>query len=164
VTHDQEEAMTLGTRIGVMRDGGLEQVDKPGVVYGRPANTFVAQFIGTPPMNLFPAGAVSSLDRLSAAGSGTAPTFGIRPHDIRLTSHDDPEADAKGRVETLELLGSTTIVSVSIGERHGNLLRVVVPADSRVAVDDLVAMHFRRDHLQAFDGATGRRLGPLSSE
>ena len=43
VTHDQEEAMTLGTRIGVMRDGGLEQVDKPGVVYGRPANTFVAE-------------------------------------------------------------------------------------------------------------------------
>jgi multiple sugar transport system ATP-binding protein len=162
VTHDQEEAMTLGTRIGVMRDGSLEQVDRPAVVYRRPANTFVAQFIGSPPMNLLAPGSLSSLDRLSVAGSGPAPTFGIRPDDIRLTSHDDPEADAKGNVEAIELLGSTMIVSVSLAERHAGSLRVVVPADFRVAIDDLVAMRFRRDRLHAFDSSTGLRLEPPS--
>jgi len=108
VTHDQEEAMTLGTRIGVMRDGSLEQVDSPGVVYGRPANTFVAQFIGSPPMNLFAPGAIPSLDWLCADGTGTAPTIGVRPHDILLAPHDDPEADARGKVDIMVSRRNTT--------------------------------------------------------
>src|SRR5215510_12103589 len=66
VTHDQEEAMTLGTRIGVMRDGSLEQLDRPSVVYGRPVNAFVAQFVGSPAMNLIARGVSPQLDRLSA--------------------------------------------------------------------------------------------------
>src|SRR5262245_49966368 len=90
VTHDQEEAMTLGTRIGVMRDGRLEQVDRPGVVYGRPVNTFVAQFVGSPAMNLIAPGDLPSVGRLSPLPLGAGTTFGIRPHDIVLTSADDP--------------------------------------------------------------------------
>jgi multiple sugar transport system ATP-binding protein len=157
VTHDQEEAMTLGTRIGVMRDGTLEQVDRPGVVYGRPVNTFVAQFVGSPAMNLIAPGDVASMGRWSALRPGPAPTFGIRPHDIMLTSRDDPDADATGKVETVEPLGSTTIVHVALNDRRVSL-RVVVPADSQVSPDDLVAMRFRRDRLHFFESQTGRRL------
>jgi multiple sugar transport system ATP-binding protein len=157
VTHDQEEAMTLGTRISVMRDGTLEQVDRPSVVYGRPVNTFVAQFVGSPAMNLIAPGVSPQLDRLSALrAAGPMVTFGVRPHDIVLGSADDPETDAKGRVETIEPLGSTTIVRVALS--RGVSLRVVVPADSQVAPDDLVAMRFRRDRLHPFDSETGRRL------
>jgi multiple sugar transport system ATP-binding protein len=164
VTHDQEEAMTLGTRIGVMRDGALEQVDRPSVVYGRPVNTFVAQFVGSPAMNLIAPGVSPQLDRLSALGAaGPMVTFGVRPHDIVLTSADDPEADAKGKVETIEPLGSTTIVHVALSDRRGVSLRVVVPADSEVAPDDVVAMRFRRDRLHAFDSETGRRLEDRTS-
>jgi multiple sugar transport system ATP-binding protein len=154
VTHDQEEAMTLGTRIGVMRDGSLEQVDRPSVVYGRPVNTFVAQFVGSPAMNLIAPGLSPSLDRLAALrAAGPKVTFGIRPHDIA----DDPDADARGKVETIEPLGSTTIVHVALDDRPVSL-RVVIPADSQVAPDDLVAMRFRRDRIHAFDSETGRRL------
>ena len=159
VTHDQEEAMTLGTRIGVMRDGTLEQVDRPSVVYGRPVNTFVAQFVGSPAMNLIAPRVSPQLDRLSALrAAGRMATFGVRPHDIVLTSADDPETDAKGKVETIEPLGSTTIVHVALSDRRGVSLRVVVPADSQVAPDDVVAMRFRRDRLHLFDSQTGRRL------
>jgi multiple sugar transport system ATP-binding protein len=158
VTHDQEEAMTLGTRIGVMRNGSLEQVDRPSVVYGRPVNTFVAQFVGSPAMNLIAPGDLPSMPRLSKLRPGSPATLGIRPYDVMLTSPDDPDADAKGRVETVEPLGSTTIVHLALSDRRGVSLRVVVPADSQVAPDDLVAMRFRRDRLHFFDSQTGRRL------
>jgi ABC-type sugar transport system ATPase subunit len=77
VTHDQEEAMTLGGRVAVMREGAIEQAAPPLEVYARPANTFVARFVGAPPMNLIPAALVRS-----DAPSGVL--AGIRPQDVTL--------------------------------------------------------------------------------
>src|SRR5262249_57139884 len=88
VTHDQEEAMTLGTRIAVMRAGALEQVDGPLTVYARPANTFVASFIGSPAMNLIEPGVSSHLDAISGSRPGLPATLGVGAQDRLLGSPD----------------------------------------------------------------------------
>src|SRR5262245_53109 len=106
VTHDQEEAMTLGTRIAVMRDGALEQVAVPMDLYEHPANTFVASFIGSPAMNIWPTGAV--------VRAGEHMLVGVRPHDIELTPPDG--SDVTGRVELLEPLGPTTLLHVRVDD------------------------------------------------
>ena len=103
VTHDQTEAMTMGERIVVMNQGRLQQVAPPLEIYERPANTFVAGFIGTPPMNLLPPGVVDA-----------AHTVGIRPEHIRLERADEIST-AKGiygRVDFCEPLGSETLVHI----------------------------------------------------
>jgi multiple sugar transport system ATP-binding protein len=100
VTHDQTEAMTMGTRIVVMNGGRIQQAAPPMEVYERPANTFVASFIGTPPMNLFPPG-VLDLGR----------TVGVRPENINIEVAD--AAGGKGLLATVDLvepLGSETLV------------------------------------------------------
>src|SRR5262249_48283317 len=121
VTHDQEEAMTVGTRVAVLRDGRLEQVATPLEIFQHPANVFVATFFGSPAMNVWrcrctrTAGALRlacpgltfDLDRdrdvaLVAERPGTADEVlvGVRPHDISAVPHD--EADAVGRVQVVE--------------------------------------------------------------
>lgn len=101
VTHDQEEAMTIGSRVAVMRDGAIKQAAPPLEVYARPANTFTARFIGTPPMNLVPA-ALIGID----APAGTL--AGIRPQDVTL--------DAAGRlpavVDLVEPRGHDYVVAL----------------------------------------------------
>jgi ABC-type sugar transport system ATPase subunit len=148
VTHDQEEAMTLGARIAVMRDSRLEQVAAPMDLYDRPANTFVASFIGSPAMNIWPAAMLRS-DRDHAL-------VGIRPHDIDLTPADT--GDATGRVEILEPLGPTTLVHVRIDDAPATLARIVVQANPRVAIGDRVGFSVRRDRLYFFDATSGRRI------
>lgn len=103
VTHDQTEAMTMGERIVVMNQGRLQQVAPPLEIYERPANTFVAGFIGTPPMNLLPPRVIDA-----------AHTIGIRPEHIRLERADETST-AKGiygRVDFCEPLGSETLVHI----------------------------------------------------
>jgi ABC-type sugar transport system ATPase subunit len=154
VTHDQEEAMTLGTRIAVMRDGALVQVDAPMAVYDRPSDTFVARFVGSPSMNLL------DPSEVPAAGTLAPPPgaiVGIRPQDLVLVAADAAEADARGRVETVEPLGSTTIVHIVLNDADRSVVKAVVPGDVRTAVDDTVGVRFRRDRLHFFDRASGRR-------
>jgi ABC-type sugar transport system ATPase subunit len=148
VTHDQEEAMTLGSRIAVMRDGALEQVAAPMELYDRPVNTFVASFIGSPAMNIWPGAMIASdWEKL---------LVGIRPHDIELTSAG--AGDAAGRVEILEPLGPTTLVHVALDAVPPSRARVVVQANSRLAIGDRIGLSLRRDHLHFFDETTGRRV------
>jgi len=141
VTHDQEEAMTLGTRIAVMRDGRLEQLDTPLEVFRRPANVFVARFVGSPAMNVWRSAGVD---------------VGIRPHDVELTAPGAGEAD--GRVEIVEQLGAATLVHVRAGAPHTELVRVVVAADRAIAVQERVGLRLRPDRLHSFDERTGQRL------
>jgi ABC-type sugar transport system ATPase subunit len=103
VTHDQTEAMTMGRRIVVMNEGLVQQAAAPLEVYEHPANPFVAGFIGTPPMNLFPAGTLSA-DR----------TVGVRPECIALAPASGDDADSV--VDFIEPLGSETLVHVLYGE------------------------------------------------
>jgi len=149
VTHDQEEAMTLGERVAVMRDGALEQIGTPMDVFDRPVNTFVAEFIGSPALNLLPAG-IPGID-----GGGHATTVGIRPHDLELTSVG--EGDLIGRVEVAEPLGSTAVLHVRADAVPGQLIRIVVPSDAALAVDAPIGLRLRRDRLHRFD-ASGRRI------
>ncbi len=100
VTHDQTEAMTMGERIVVMSEGRIQQVAPPLEIYERPANPFVAGFIGTPPMNLFPTGTLSPLR-----------TVGLRPEHLKLERSTDA-GRLIAKVDFLEPLGSETLVHV----------------------------------------------------
>jgi sn-glycerol 3-phosphate transport system ATP-binding protein len=124
VTHDQVEAMTLGERIGVMSGGKLLQLDTPQEIYRRPANVFVAGFIGSPPMNLLSAsardGRVDAGDLvLEAPGvPGGELVVGVRPEALRLMTDAAGEHAMAVRVEVVELLGHETIVYGSIRGRR----------------------------------------------
>jgi ABC-type sugar transport system ATPase subunit len=116
VTHDQVEAMTLADRMVILDKGVVQQIGTPSEVYERPANTFVARFIGAPSMNLIPAvgqGDRSLLDGLGApvavSGSG-AYTLGVRPNDVRLG-----EGPLTGTIDVVEALGDETIVHLDLG-------------------------------------------------
>lgn len=150
VTHDQEEAMTLGTRIAIMRDGRIEQVDAPLDIFRLPANMFVAGFVGSPAMNFWKPG-----DGLALPNAQTA-VVGVRPHDIELT--DETAGDGRGRVEVVEPLGASTVIHLQADGRSGDFVRVVVPAGRAVAVGDVVGFRVRPDRVHLFDAGTTRRL------
>ena len=137
VTHDQVEAMTLGTRICIMNRGRIAQVGRPLEIYGRPNDTFVASFLGNPPMNLLPATVVEGVagsrlavgealldlpaDRIKAPSPGTAVTFGIRPEQVTLRdgegvtpSDGSHGAETAGEVTQIEALGAETVLSVRL--------------------------------------------------
>ncbi len=171
VTHDQEEAMMLGTRIAVMREGRLEQVGAPLEIFRQPANTFVAGFVGSPAMNLWPCSWSVAYDRARATCpafsiafgphdlavlDSAAITVGIRPHDVVLT--EPSQGDARGAIEVVEPLGTVTLIHIRVDGLAGELVRVLVPADAPVAVDDRVGLGLDRDRLYFFDGRTGERL------
>lgn len=171
VTHDQEEAMTLGTRVAVMRDGVVEQLGPAHEVFRRPANSFVARFIGSPTMNLWrcryehaddgprvtsPIGAIELEQGPVSAPHGAELLVGVRPHDIDLVSSD--EGDGAGHVDIAELLGPVTVIHLRVEGLPTELVRVVVPAETRIGVNDRSGFRLRRDRLHLFDANTGRRL------
>jgi multiple sugar transport system ATP-binding protein len=174
VTHDQEEAMTLGDRVAVMHGGRLQQVAPPLEVYRRPANVFVAGFIGSPAMN-FLACTLGSADGqaelrgpsvrlpLPAAVSIDSPApggwlLGVRPQDVALVAVG--EGDAVGRVEVVEPLGPELLAHVAVPDEPGaEPLRVVVPTDSALSEGVDVGLRFRRDRLHLFARETGERVG-----
>jgi multiple sugar transport system ATP-binding protein len=144
VTHDQVEAMTLGDRVVVMRDGWVQQVGDPMELYNEPANRFVAGFIGSPAMNfasvrieaenggLWAMGdgirlkiPAAITDRLGAQ-AGKEVTFGIRPEDLRIANGSDPaEMSIEAAVEVIERLGSEILLDVAVGP--GSMVAAVEP-------------------------------------
>lgn len=171
VTHDQEEAMTLGDRVAVLRDGRLQQLAPPMDIYRRPANVFVAGFIGSPTMN-FVSGRLSSdggrtqfqspyfkvaLEGLPAARPEQEVRLGIRPQDVRVV--DPTDADASGRVDVIQPLGSDMVVYLKVpgGDREMTLT-VVLPTDRPVRVDDTIGIQFCRNRLHLFEAREGARL------
>ena len=165
VTHDQVEAMTLGQRMIVMNAGRAEQIGSPAEVYARPATTFVAGFIGSPPMNLF-TGKVSSDGMHFELGNGASirlPAvqarlmnreciFGIRPEHMALGR---PGLSMK--VEMVEALGADVLVHGSAG---GQALVVRAPSGVQVEVGQLVEAGFDAGSLHWFDTNTNKRLVP----
>ena len=111
VTHDQVEAMTLADRVVVLRDGQIEQVGSPLELYDRPANQFVAQFIGTPQMNVAPIEQMPALVRQQAPAGAIGGSIGLRPESVSLTGVGRGLVD--GRVELVEALGAETLIYVS---------------------------------------------------
>ena len=177
VTHDQEEAMTLGTRIAVMREGAIEQVAPALEVYQQPANTFVARFVGSPAMNVWtcacrrvdgrvrlvsPALSIDLEQRSAAVPDGIEVTVGARPHDVDLVPHG--QGDGTGRVEVVEPVGSTTVVHLRVDGSPDELLRTIVPADTPIAVDQEAGFRLRRNRLHLFDARSGQRLAADSAQ
>jgi multiple sugar transport system ATP-binding protein len=167
VTHDQIEAMTMADRIVVLRDGVMRQVGTPSEIYGRPADTFIAIFVGSPPMNLIP-GRLLSVDGgqrfqgpigvdLAAlgpiAGAGEAVTLGVRPENVELSGSGDADA-IPGRVELIEAVGADTFLSVGVAD--GTTVMVRVSADTRVQEGDCLHLRFPPQRLLLFDAAGNR--------
>ena len=139
VTHDQAEAMTLASRVAVMKKGRLQQFDTPLNIYNSPANRFVAEFVGSPSMNF--------IDRERG-------TMGIRPEHIQvLTAPEDGATEA--RVYVTELMGNETFVFLSAGN---NRLIARAPAEFRAEVDTKVWLRIATEKIHWFDAATGQRL------
>jgi ABC-type sugar transport system ATPase subunit len=147
VTHDQEEAMTLGQRIAVLRDGVLEQTGTPEELYARPANSFVATFLGSPPMNLVPG-------RMLGAREPQV-TAGIRPHDLSLAPPDG-DVPLRGVVDVVEPLGHARVVHVAVDADAR--LTIVTSADTPAPQPGVpVGVEVRHDRVHWFD-RDGRRV------
>ena len=142
VTHDQVEAMTLADRIVVLEFGKIAQVGSPRELYERPANLFVAQFIGSPRMNVIPASAAPGVEVPANAVS-----FGIRPEHIKLTDVDS--AQISGTVDVLEYLGADTFVIMSCGAAGQITVRVNGTATFKPG--DQAGLAFAKADTHAFD-------------
>jgi multiple sugar transport system ATP-binding protein len=162
VTHDQIEAMTLGSRIAVMKGGVLQQLGTPNDIYNRPANTYVATFMGSPTMNLIAGHATESsgrchfcfngvtLDVVCTAPSGQALQLGLRPEHIHL----DSQAGWRGEVAIIEPTGADTYIVVTTAAGD---VTVRVPPHSPVQVGDNVGLSFDAAAASWFDASTGER-------
>ena len=176
VTHDQVEAMTMGTRVVVLKDGLLQQVDTPQNLYNRPANLFVAGFIGSPAMNFFDVTLASENGDLYVDGGtfrvkvpesklqaflpykGQRVTFGIRPDDIH-DPHFTPPNIVPGKIEAevdvTELMGNEVFVHLLTGERS-----FTGRFDPRTGarVGDTIETVVNMDNMHAFDPQTGKAI------
>ena len=161
VTHDQVEAMTMADRIVVMRAGRLEQVGPPLELYDRPANVFVAGFIGSPAMNLLPATAEGGRIRLEdgtvlpadSAQSGPV-TWGIRPEHLTLVAPDTPGA-LTGTVGLVESTGTAMFVEV---RTEGPKLHALFTDRPALHRGDRVGLMPKPGHAHVFRADTGERL------
>jgi multiple sugar transport system ATP-binding protein len=165
VTHDQAEAMTLGHRVAVLRDGRLQQCDTPRALYERPANTFVAAFIGSPAMNLFTMplaadrsvafGGVGVACPGAAQANGGRVVLGLRPESLELAS-DGLVAE----VEVVEEVGADAYV-FCVTEVGGLRTKVVARAETKRAParGERVALRPRADEAHFFEPESGARLG-----
>ena len=158
VTHDQIEAMTLGSRIAVMKDGLLQQLGTPDDIYSRPANTYVASFIGSPTMNMVqgqtagPAGFEIAGACLPLAAPVDGPAqLGLRPEHIALAD----DAPWRGEVSIVEPTGADTFVVVRTAAGD---VTVRTSAQARVSPGDQVGLQANGDHASWFDVASGQRL------
>ncbi len=181
VTHDQIEAMTMGTRIVVMKDGFIQQVDTPQNLYDYPANQFVAGFIGTPQMNFFPAqltkkgkelfvefGAnkikipeAKSKALIDSEYIGKEIILGVRPEDIHneeIFINASPDTLVKGFVDVVEKLGSETLLYLNVDGKEGY---TVARVDPRSTAELNTDMTFAIDamHIHLFDAETQKAIG-----
>jgi sn-glycerol 3-phosphate transport system ATP-binding protein len=168
VTHDQVEATTLGERIAVMNKGRLQQVGTPREVYSRPANLFVAGFIGSPPMNLV-AGRVSDgelyvdgskVGKAPAAAGHAEPVVGLRPEALRIRRDGSGAAGLRYVVDIAEPMGHEVIVHGRIGTDAGTEVVARLDARDEPRPGDVLELSFERQDLHLFDPASGERLGP----
>lgn len=148
VTHDQSEAITMADQVVLMRDGRVEQCGSPREIYEKPANAFVASFIGTPPMNLLPA---TALLADHTANSDTANlTVGVRPEDIRLSNTGGVNAV----VEHVEYLGADVLADCRLGN---STLLARLSGSASVQIGEPVTLTWHRQSTHYFETSSGRR-------
>ncbi len=161
VTHDQVEALTLGDRVAVLRDGELQQLGTPDEIYRRPANRFVGTFIGSPAMNVFPGrhddGALRAGPFVftpapeNGALRGREIEVGVRPEHVHVTKSRGTRAE----VQVLEVAGSETFLHLVA---EGDTLIARVPSHRRPETGETVRVSADVGHAYFFDAATGEGL------
>jgi multiple sugar transport system ATP-binding protein len=177
VTHDQVEAMTMGDRIAVMRDGILQQLDTPQNLYDHPTNMFVAGFIGSPSMNFFPSTLQQDGGNLFVVGKGVRMAvpqqyrqamlsqagkdiiFGLRPEDVtdyRLDPNADPNSIATVTVDVVEPMGSEIYLYLVTGEGQEFVARVA--PETQVQPGQQLQVTFDMAKMHAFDPTTQAAL------
>jgi multiple sugar transport system ATP-binding protein len=161
VTHDQIEAMTMADKIVVMNAGRVEQMGTPLELYDRPANLFVATFMGSPAMNILPAKATEGgllvadaalLPGIPALPVGADFSYGIRPDHIEIGG----AGAASAKVVVVEPTGSETQITANVS---GHEITIVSKERLTVSPGDTIGISFASDKHHLFDGATGQRLG-----
>ncbi len=173
VTHDQVEAMTMGTRICVMNAGKVAQIGAPLDVYWQPANTFVARFLGSPPMNLMEktltagharSGSVDAplvrwSDATLQAYDGRKVTLGVRAEDMMIDPagvDGAPFGTVKGRTVAVEPLGAETLLLVEL--ESGGEIMARLPRHVVAAPEQMVDLYFRADAAYLFDAQSGEAV------
>ena len=169
VTHDQIEALTLADRIAVMRGGIIQQLDAPQVIYNRPANLFVAGFIGSPSMNFLPGATVDggrsfrcgdhALDLAGYEGGAVLDRpraiLGLRPEHLDLRHQADPGRSLPAVVEIDEPMGADSLVWLKMDHAQ---ISVRVPVERRLKPGTEVHVHFDMSKASLFDAATEQRI------
>jgi multiple sugar transport system ATP-binding protein len=148
VTHDQIEAMTMGDRIAVMRLGVLQQIGSPQDLYTKPANTFVATFIGSPAMNLLP----SQLIGIDKAGQ----LAGFRPEHVQLGNGSSSAAHYRAHVEVVEYLGNEQLAHLRLKDEA---VVAKLPAETQLEAGREVTFSVPLDKVLLFDSESRRTLG-----
>jgi multiple sugar transport system ATP-binding protein len=172
VTHDQVEAMTMGTRIAVMSEGLLQQVGTPQALYDSPINRFVAGFIGSPSMNFVDVTIDGSGDRLVGAGDWTIPlpprarsavgglnghrlVAGFRPEHLDIGDGGPDAGSFRARADVVEYLGNEELLHVSAADQD---IVAIVGSEHRIKPNDIITLSLPLSKLHLFDGETGAAL------
>jgi multiple sugar transport system ATP-binding protein len=163
VTHDQEEAMSIADRMAIVQDGRIAQIGSPDEIYNRPASRYVAELVGSPPMNFIEGSLKSGVfsahkfDLEIVLGQGLADrdiVLGIRPEDISVAGAETQTSSAFSIYET-EPLGAYSIVDIIAGE---TILKAQVRGHAKFELGQKVALHMEPSHCHAFDPVTGANL------
>jgi multiple sugar transport system ATP-binding protein len=151
VTHDQVEAMTLADRVVVLRDGAIEQVGAPLELYDRPANQFVAQFIGTPQMNVVDTAALPALRSVVGAANAPDGFIGVRPENVIVKPGG--AGQLAGKVELIESLGADTLIYANVGGSGQQRVQLVARQNTRTALHpgDSVGLDIAPASFHLFD-------------
>jgi multiple sugar transport system ATP-binding protein len=160
VTHDQIEAMTLARRVAILERGVLQQLATPAEIYNNPANLFVAQFIGSPPMNVL-RGALEGKTFLSndakvtvsVGGRIAKAVLGFRPEDCSIVA--TAKGAIRGEIYTTELIGDHTLVTLKAGS---DMLTVKAAKDFTATPGEKAGVAFNSSHLYVFDESNGQRV------
>jgi multiple sugar transport system ATP-binding protein len=160
VTHDQIEAMTLAHRVAILEKGVLQQLATPSEIYNNPANLFVAQFIGSPPMNIVH-GELQGDTFLAEGHKVNVPVkgkfdkaiLGVRPEDCSVTAPN--KGDVAGEIFTNELIGDHTLITVKTAK---DMISVKAAKDYKGKTGEKIGVSFAKSGLFVFDGNGGARV------
>jgi multiple sugar transport system ATP-binding protein len=171
VTHDQTEAMTMGDRIAVIDRGEIQQIDRPLEIYNRPANRFVAEFIGSPPMNFLAVKVDAPLtvthsqfhltlpdgwSQMLQPYDGRSLLLGIRPEHLKVNS--SAPSHLQVQVDLVEALGNDTYISVHLSEDPGCSLQVRVPSETPIRPGETIWLALALNKIHLFEPQTGQAI------
>ena len=177
VTHDQTEAMSLGTKIAIMNHGVIQQNDTPEIIYNKPGNTFVADFIGSPSMNLIKGNIIKKSDQLSFVGEGASNSiqipinnynlkkkkeldikevyFGIRPQHIHYKKSNEEDFEIKLKADLSEYIGHEQIITFNY---YNQEVLAKFPSTTKIEINKEIKLYFDLSQISLFDKNSKERI------